>query len=405
MLPTAGKGGEMARAQAGSIPDDDVSDASNAAPAGTLTTITKIELPWRTVAKVLLTFVLIWLLFELWSILLLVIVGLLLTAALYPPVTWLERKGVTRGRAVALIFFGLLAFISLLLLLVIPPMIEDGAAFVEDLPEQVTRTQGLLQDRYPSIYERLEEFAQRQADEGISIPLPVPQVLSVGAGIISTLSNTLIVLVITAYLLTGGSRIYQWSVRYLPDKYETRVRETLPEISRTVSGYVAGQLALSTMFGVFTFVTLTLVGVQQALFLALVAAFMDAIPMVGVVLATVPAVLLALIEGWPEALIVFAAYMVYQQIENYILSPRIYGSQLQISSFAILMAVLIGGQLLGILGVLMALPIAAAIPAIERIWIEPLRTGSVAESAIPVTSPPRRRPPRRSKPAAATSDD
>ncbi|MGH2534281.1 MAG: AI-2E family transporter [Thermomicrobiales bacterium] len=377
-------------------------DAPNGAPTGAVTTITEVELPWHTMARVILLLVIIWLLFELWSTLLLVIVGMLLAAALYPAVTWLEGRGLTRGRSVAVVFFGLLALTSLLLLLVIPPMIEESADFVEDLPSQVERTQGLLQDRYPSVYQRLEEFAQRQAEEGVSIPLPVPQVLSVGAGIITALSNTLIVLVITAYLLTGGGRIYQWSVRYLPDRYETKVRQTLPEISRTVSGYVAGQLALSTMFGTFTFITLTLVGVQQAAFLSLLAAFMAAIPMVGVVLATIPAVLLALVEGWPEALIIFAAYVLYQQVENYFFSPRIFGNRLQLSSFAILMAVLIGGQLLGVLGIFLALPLAAAIPAIERIWIEPLRTASIAESATPAAGRFRR---RRSRRTATPADD
>ncbi|MGH2562421.1 MAG: AI-2E family transporter [Thermomicrobiales bacterium] len=374
----------MGRAQTRSASADaGESAAPNGAATGPTTTVTKIELPWRTMARVILLLVLIWLLLELWSTLLLVIVGLLLTAALYPAVTWLEKRGLTRGRAVAVIFFGLLALVSLLLLLVIPPMVEEGADFVEDLPAQVERTQGLLQDRYPSVYTRLEEFAQRQAEEGVSIPLPVPQVLSVGAGIITGLSNILIVVVITAYLLTGGGRIYRWLVRYLPNHYETRVRQTLPEISRAVSGYVAGQLALCTLFGIFTLAVLSIVSVQQALFLALLAAIMDAIPMIGVVIATIPAVLMALVEGWVPALIVFTAYMLYQQLENYVLSPRIFGNRLQLSSFAILMAVLIGGQLLGILGIFLALPIAAAIPALERIWITPLREASMAESAVP----------------------
>ncbi|HET8521671.1 MAG TPA: AI-2E family transporter [Thermomicrobiales bacterium] len=334
---------------------------------------TRLELPYRTIARVILTVVLLWLLVDLWSILLLLIIGLLLTAALYPPVLWLERHGFSRGRAVAAIFFGLLALVALILVLAIPPIVEEGTQFAQNLPEYVQKSEGILQSRYPSVYQRLEDFAQRQAEQGLSFSLPVPQVISVGAGIVQGLSNTLIVLVMTAYLLTGGERIYRWSVRYLPDHLEARVRQTLPEISRTVSGYALGQLTLSTSFGIFTFIVLSATGVPQPVFLALMAAFMDAIPMIGVVIATIPAVLLALTQGWVQAVIVFAAYMIYQQIENYLIAPRVYGERLQISAFAILLAVLIGGELLGILGIFMALPLAAAVPAIERIWIAPLR--------------------------------
>jgi predicted PurR-regulated permease PerM len=109
--------------------------------------------------------------------------------------------------------------------------------------------------------------------------------------------------------------------------------------------------------------------VPQALFLSIVAAFADAIPIAGVIIATIPAVLLAFSVSLGTAVIVLAAYLAYQQVENYVIVPRIYNNTLQISSFAVLVSVLIGGELLGIVGVLLALPIAAAIPVIERIWI------------------------------------
>jgi predicted PurR-regulated permease PerM len=109
--------------------------------------------------------------------------------------------------------------------------------------------------------------------------------------------------------------------------------------------------------------------VPQALFLALLAAAFDAVPLVGVFIATVPAVLLALTVSVPAAIIVLVAYVVYQQFENYVLAPRVYRGTLQISSFAVLIAVLVGAQLLGIVGALLALPVAAAIPVVEQIWI------------------------------------
>ncbi|CAN0484230.1 unnamed protein product, partial [Phaeothamnion confervicola] len=102
------------------------------------------------------------------------------------------------------------------------------------------------------------------------------------------------------------------------------------------------------------------------------------VPIVGVPAATVPALILAATVSWETAIVVLVAYIVYQQIENYLLVPRVFGNSLQVSSISILLGILVGGQLLGILGTLLALPITAAIPVIERVWSEPLPPDLVA---------------------------
>ncbi|MEA2593828.1 MAG: hypothetical protein QOF01_297 [Thermomicrobiales bacterium] len=327
---------------------------------------TRIELPFKTIARVILTLAFLWLLARIWNILLLLFIAVLLAAAVNPIIRRLQRQGVPRGGAVAIVFLALLATLAGILLLVIPPLIDEGRAFAADLPSYVEKTQRLLRDN-PDLYQRIQDAANRgSADPGVVFQ----GFLAFSSGLIAAISNTVIVLVMTIYILADGKRIYAWCMRYLPEKQEDKVSRALPEISRVVSGYVIGQLITSAMFGAFTFVVLTLVGVPQPLFLAILAAFADAIPIAGVLIATVPAVLLALTVSWPAAAIVLVAYIAYQQIENYIIVPRVYRDTLHVSSFAVLISVLIGGQLLGIIGVLLALPIAAAIPTIERIWIE-----------------------------------
>jgi predicted PurR-regulated permease PerM len=196
--------------------------------------------------------------------------------------------------------------------------------------------------------------------------------------------------VMTAYLLADGERIYDWTVRYLPHGQRMRVRQALPEISRVVSGYLLGQFLTSLLFGVFAYVVLSILGVPQPLLLAILAAVADAIPVVGVAIATVPAVLLALTVSPPVAGIVLALYLVYQQVENYVIVPRVYRGTLELHPFAVLIAVLVGAQLLGVLGVLLALPIAAAVPVIERIWggrssIGPAVSLPVSDAGVPVS--------------------
>ena len=315
--------------------------------------------------RVILTLVIIYLLTRLWSVLLLGIIALLVAAALDPLVRKFEKRGFKRPLAVGTVFIGLVASLVLLLGLVVPPLINDGRDFAENLPEYVDDAQSVL-NQNPDIYQRLQEASQRGAADPTAI---FGGFLTFSFGLIGAISNTLIIFVLAIYILVDGARIYGWMVRYLPEKQRVRLDQAIPEVSSVVSGYVAGQLLTSALFGIFTFIVLTALDVPQALFLAILAAFADAIPIAGVIIATIPAVLLAFSVSIPTALIVFVAYMIYQQIENYIIVPRVYKNTLQISSFAVLVSVLIGGELLGITGVLLALPIAAAIPVIERIWI------------------------------------
>ena len=147
-------------------------------------------------------------------------------------------------------------------------------------------------------------------------------------------------------------------------------------------------VALSLLFGIFAYVVLSILGVPQPLLLAILAAVADAIPVVGVAIATIPAVLLALTISTPVAGIVLALYLAYQQVENYVIVPRVYRGTLELHPFAVLLAVLVGAQLLGVLGVLLALPIAAAVPVIERIWGGRSSSGAAVSLPVPATGAP-----------------
>jgi predicted PurR-regulated permease PerM len=344
-----------------------------------LRTRTQIEIPMRTVAKIILTLALIWLVGQLFSVILTFVIALMLTAALAPAVNWLENRGIKRIGAVAIAMLTMMAGIGLLVFLLLQPIIDEGRQFAEDFPSYVDKVSSRFDTSVPDLYDRIQETAQRlQANDLVG---PLANIIAVGRSLFTGASNALLVLVMTAYLLSDGRRIYLWAVRYLPDDQEAKVSRALPEISRVVSGYVVGQLATSFLFGLFSFGVLKAVGVPQALFLALIAALLDAVPIIGALIATVPAVLLALTVSPTAAIIVLIAYLLYQQLENYVIVPRVYRGTLQISSFAVLIAVLIGSELLGILGALLALPVAAAFPVVERIWITEPRNARRQQSS------------------------
>lgn len=325
----------------------------------------RIEIPTRTIAKIVLAIVIVWLAVRLSSVLLEVFCALLLTAALDPLVTRLEVRGWKRSRAVAVLLLVMLGGIAGIGMLTVPPMIRQGTQLASDLPGYLDRSQPFFRN-HPKIYTELQKFTDTRAKDP---SLYLSHAKSVGFGVVAFVTKALLVVTMTAYLLVAdGERSLFRLVGFLPPAQRAKVRRAMPEISKVVSGYAIGQLITSVMFGVFTFIVCFALGVPQPLLLALLAAIADAIPIVGAVIATVPAVLLALTVSPTAAIIVGGLYILYQQFENHFIVPRVYQKTMQISSFGVLVAVAVGAQLLGVVGALIALPIAAAIPAVEAAW-------------------------------------
>jgi predicted PurR-regulated permease PerM len=333
-------------------------------------TRTQIELPVTTILKVLVTIAVLLVLGQIWQILLLVFIGLLVAMVLARPVSWLQARGLPRGIAIALVLGTVIGVIVLVLWYVTPGLVTELREFWIQLPEYVETALALTASRWPDFYEQAVAWAQEQQSGLDASGFDVRGVLSQGLDLITGVFNVLLTLIIAVYILADEGRslegIYQW----LPRRHAIKLRRTFPAVANVVNGYVVGQAINSTLFALFSLILLSTLNVPSAAVLALIAAIGDAIPQIGVILATIPAVLLALTQSLETALIVLAAYFVYQQIENYVTSPRVFSRTLQLSPLVTLLAVLIGGTLLGIIGLLLALPVAAAIPTVAAIWRE-----------------------------------
>ena len=351
--------------------------------------VVRLELPPRTVAKAVLVLVAapvaLWLLAQVTTILIELLVALLLTAALDPAVTRLERRGLPRPASVALTVLGLLGALALVLGLAVPALVEQGAGFVRDLPSYAERAEGVLAP-YPPLQQRLQEAVGAGSADPAGL---FGGILTAAGGVVDVATAGVLVAVMTAYLLIDGERTYDWTVRFLPRAHRVRARRLLPEISRVVGGYVLGQAVTSLLFGAFTFAVAVAVGLPQPFLLAAVAAVADAVPLVGVVIATVPPVLLALLDSPAKAGLVLALFVACNQLESHLLVPRIYGQARGISPFAALIAALVGWRLLGIVGILIALPLAAIVPAAERIWGAAMTPADRAAAAAPPPEPER----------------
>ncbi len=353
----------------------------------------RVEIPSRTIIKVILTLVIIWLLLQVASIFLLLLLAVIVCLALLPVVRRLENHGLPRGLAVITVVSGLIGLVAGFLWLIVPPLITQTQNLVDDAPTYVENFDDIL-DRYPSVRDQVNtylgideptapESAQEGGEEDDAAPAVdagtvqagATQVISISAAIVGGIANVFFVLVLALYLLVEGERTWQYFARYMTPTLRYRFHRLGPQLTQVVSGYVLGQAIISTMFGVFSYIVLFVLDVPQPLLLSLFGAVAVAIPIVGVPVATIAVMAIALSVSWQTSLIVFGVFMLYQQFENYILLPRVYGNTLQVTSLSILVGVLVGGQLLGILGIVLSLPLTASIPVIERVWREQVPEG------------------------------
>lgn len=329
---------------------------------------TRIELPWGTVVKAIVVLVgaasVMQLLGLLLPIVLIMVETLLVTAALTPAVHWLTNRGLPRGGAVAAVFIAIIAVIGAISTIVAPQVVDEGNAMAKHLPAYVDQSQDILR-HFPTLNQRAHVEAAKAAADPASIP---PLVITPGSALISSATNIFSVIVMAIYLLAGGERSFSYALHFLTPKLRDKVLSAAPEVVQVVSGYVFGQAIMSTLIATFAFTFLEIVGAPQPLLMAILAGMLDAVPVVGTLIATALATLLALSVSPTIALITLAAFCVYNVLESNVILPHIYGRMLGISPFAVLVAILVGFRLLGLLGIFMALPIAAAIPHAERAW-------------------------------------
>lgn len=328
----------------------------------------EIHIPFSTILRILLTLLAVYCLIKLWPELVFLLLSLLLAVALNPIVAWAESRRVPRVMAVLVLALGILGLISAIAAAAAPPLVTQVVTLMDDLPALRERT---LANMPPSSHWGrgvVEKLFELTSPAGLSPYMN--QTLVVGKTTLSGVATMFFVFITTLYLLIDGKRLYAWVLAYVPRAHRPRVAETVPEVSRVVTGYVRGQLLTSVLFACVAAIILHLFQVPAALPLALLAGACDIIPVVGIIIATIPAALLALTVSPLKAAMVVAAYILYHQIEAYVIVPRVQGSTLRLSTLAVLLALLVGGTLQGLLGVILILPIVAAYPIIERIWLK-----------------------------------
>lgn len=327
----------------------------------------ELSIPFATIVKVLVAALLVFAVLKLWLPFLIFVIAVLMAVTLAPIVAWLERRKLSHGLAVGVVALVMLGVIVFFAAVVLPPLISQVMRLAEDFPAYRTRVESQFPPDKPFLREIVLEVFDLPSSPAVKAWLEEPLIWGkIALGVVAV---TFFLFVLSVYLLLDGKRVYVWLLAYVPRKYRGRMARTIPEVSDVVFAYVGGQIVTSILAAVASFAILAAFHVPAAVPLALLAGICDAIPIVGIVILTVPAVLMAMTVSPMAAAGVLLLYVLYHVVETYFLVPRIYGRRLQLSTLAVLLALVVGGTLQGVLGAVLVLPLVAAYPIIERIWL------------------------------------
>ncbi len=286
---------------------------------------------------------------------------MIFAGALDPSVKAIMRFGVPRWLSITTIYLIFLGIIGLTIYLLIPAVSTQIKTIIDNLPIYQARFEQLAANQ-PILHKIVERVSQAVASQSESAGM---QVVSLTVGFFGGLVGFLTFLVLTFYMLTGGKKLGKSMVSFLPDRtLRTRIVEVGSKVSIRLGGWLRGQAILSATIFAMALVMLIFMQVDFALTLALIAGITELIPLVGAYLGAIPAVMVAFTQSPTKALIVAIGYVVIQLFEGNVIVPQVMKRTLGLPPIVVFVTILIGGKLLGIVGVLLAAPVAAALAVI-----------------------------------------
>ncbi len=298
-----------------------------------------------------------------------VAIGAFFAVAINPAVTVLQvRLRMRRAPAIFIVYLGVLGALAGAMLLFVPPLIEAGQQLAEEVPVYVERLSEseLVQrlDREYDVLDRVEEEAT-SALEGVAGP---DTAVEIGTRVLNGLFALISISVIAFLIALYGPRAHAWVMAQQEGERKERLQRVSDRIYRVISGYVVGIFLVALTGGVAVWIFLTIVDVPFALLLAFWAGLASLVPLVGATIGGVPYIIVAFFQGWPIGVAAIVFLIVYQQIENNVFQPVIHRFTVQLNALWIILAVLIGATLLGVIGALMAIPVAGITQVLIQEW-------------------------------------
>lgn len=312
---------------------------------------TKIEIENKTILQIVLIIAAVgasvWLAWALKTIILALFISSIIALGLDPVVRFLMKQKLPKGIAVLLTYLGTLILVIAIGTLAFTPMVNQTIGLLNTFPgylENLSQNESLP---------FLKNFDQQITDQLSSIG---QQAIQTTVNAFSTALLTLTVLVFTAYLLLDFENVKKHMISLFPSKQHKKLEKTLEETEVKLGSWLRGQLALMLIIGVLTYIGLSLLGVKYALSLALIAGLLEMVPIIGPILSVLPALVVAFGHSPVQAIGVLGLYILVQQLENNLIVPKVMQKAVGFNPLITMIAILVGGELLGVLGALIAVP-------------------------------------------------
>ena len=311
-----------------------------------------------------------------------IFIAAFIAVALSGPINFLSRR-MRRGFAVAIVYLCLILAPFALMGLLVPPIVEQANNLVQNLPRYAQQFTGFVEgnDRLRQLQEDYD-ITGRLEEEASTLPNRLGDaagVLSdIGLGIVNSIFAGVTILVLSIFMIGSGQRfLHAWARQYSPEREEW-MHNLFERIGNAIGNYVAGALLQATVAGVTSWIVLLILGVDYALPLAVIVFLLDLVPLVGATLGAIIVGIVTLFSDFPIDTIVWAVFaIIYQQLENNVIQPRIQARAVQLEPLVVLISVLFGATLFGVLGALLAIPVAAGIQITIREYLALRRAPSV----------------------------
>ncbi|MFA6957494.1 MAG: AI-2E family transporter [Thermoanaerobaculia bacterium] len=336
--------------------------------ADSVTRKVRFEISLSTVLMLVVVLASLWLLIRLAPVLLVLVVALLVVGTMSPAVRWLEARRARRGLAIAFVFFLISVVAILVVTLSIPSLVQQAGALLEREPE----FRAGLADRLDQfrVSASLANWLRHVSYDGPGSTIGATA-FDYSIRLFTFAAYGLSAIFLALYIMIDRDRLRGGLFAVVPRSHHIRLSRVMLNLETIVGAYIRGQLTTSFLMGAFTFILLRSLGVENAMVLAMIAAVADVLPYVGVFVAVVPSVIATLARGPETAGIVLVVMIAYAEFEGRVLIPRIYGGALRLPSSVVFFALMVGGTLMGIVGGLLALPMAATIMMlIEELRVE-----------------------------------
>jgi predicted PurR-regulated permease PerM len=285
-----------------------------------------------------------------------------------PLVGWFTKRGMGRGKAALLVFFLIFLIVSVIVIWVVTPLWNEVKGLVNDIPGYIEDLKD--EPAFQQLHENTDAVNKAQGvaqDAAQAIPEAASALLGITGDLVGTVFSAVTLVFLTLFLLIGLPGFKRAALDMLPPPQAARTGTILDEVTRTISFSLLGNIAISVIAGTVVGITAVIIGAPFPVVLAVIVGLFDLIPQVGSMIAAIIVVSITLAgAGVVPAVILALVILVYQQVENYVIQPVVYRQAIELSGFATIAVVMVGGALMGVIGAILAVPVAGSLKVILR---------------------------------------